>query len=552
MSLPPGPQRGGLWVRALAILSTTSIVVAAGCSSTGRLSGVTQTVAPPPESSPARVPPAEGKVEQSIREQASGASLWSLFTSDTLIGFVPGSGDTTRRYLGRLRRGYTADTVNILLCGDNRPAYRTIRIKEDLVKLRNLFSLNPLNIAKGLIAIPTVLVKGMVPDLALVRDIPDVLRKHPVWGREKAVNAAMAAKLDSLEGTRRTVTAIINTGDLVKDGRIPAQWTRFLRLIRPLSSRVPYFGVAGNHERTDTPDGVANWRTATGLPATGDRLYYCFDSADGWIRFLALDSNPMTDPANHWPRDVEIKYSDEQIDWLVARIKEHRGPAFVFMHHPPFSVGFHRVEWQSDAVLQERRERMVRALHEHGIGVLATGHEHAYERALMTWPDGVLINIVTGGAGSPLHVIPPRPQSAQLFSQYRVAGGTIKPENVATGQFFHFIHVRLWFGGGDFTTYEVLPNGNVRLADQVEIDLKRYGVPQIDQHKVPLPAEGVKQPPPLEENPKTKDLVNPAKSDSVSSAKTLKSTPPPSRIRTPVPKKSGGSRSTRPQTRRNP
>jgi hypothetical protein len=530
---PPSTHRGS-WLRSGAIAAAAAIVAAAGCSSTGRLTGVTQTVAPPSANSPPReAQKSEG--ERRIEVSDDPRSILSLFTSDTLIGFVPGTADSTRRYLGRLRRGYTADTLNVLLCGDNRPAYRTARLKEDFVRVQHLFSLNPVNIVRGLVAVPTVLVKGMYPDLALVRDVPDIMRSHPSWGREKPVNKAIGAKLDSLEGTGQVVAAIINTGDLVKDGRIPTQWTRFLRLIRPLAGRVPYFGVAGNHERTDTPEGVANGRTATGLPVSGDRLYYCFDSADGWVRFLALDSNPMTDPANHWPRDIEIKYSDEQIDWLVARIKEHRGPAFVFMHHPPLSVGFHRVEWQSDAVLRERRERMVRALHENGIGVLASGHEHAYERALMTWPDGVLINIVTGGAGSPLHTIPTREQSARLFSEYRVAGGTIKPENVLTGQFFHFIHVRLWFGGGDFTTYEVLPNGNVRLADQVQIDLKRYGIPKIDQHKVPIQPEGTKQPPPSEENPKTKGLVSPTKSDSSSAVtKTIRNTPPPSRARTPV------------------
>lgn len=514
----------------------------AGCSTTGRLSGVTQTVSPPPADS---LPRTAVKSEGEIRQRSEGPTpLWSLFTSDTLIGFVPGSGDSTRRYLGRLRRGYTADTLNILLFGDNRPAYRTTRLKLDFLRVERIFSLNPVNIVRGLVAVPVLLAKGLYPDLALVRDIPDVMRRHPVWGREHAVNRAIGMKLDSLEARGQTVAALINTGDLVKDGRVPDQWTRFLRLIRPLSSRTPYFPIAGNHERTDTPEGVENWRMATGLPATGDRLYYCFDSADGWVRFLALDSNPMTDPANHWPRDVEIKYSDEQIDWLVARIKEHRGPAFVFMHHPPFSSGFHRVEWQSDAVLQERRERMVRALHENGIGILATGHEHAYQRALMTWPDGVLINIVTGGAGSPLHDIPPPAQGAQLFSQYRVAGGVIKPENVLTGRFFHFIHLRLWFGGGDFTTYEVLPNGNVRLADQVEVDLKRYGVPKIDQHKVPITPEPTTQPAPLEENPKAKGIKSKAAStDSVStSAKTVKSTSPPSRAKTQVRSKRTGVR----------
>jgi hypothetical protein len=36
------------------------------------------------------------------------------------------------------------------------------------------------------------------------------------------------------------------------------------------------------------------------------------------------------------------------------------------MHHPPFSVGFHRMEWQADSVLYNRRETMVKALREAG------------------------------------------------------------------------------------------------------------------------------------------------------------------------------------------
>jgi hypothetical protein len=81
----------------------------------------------------------------------------------------------------------------------------------------------------------------------------------------------------------------------------------------------------------------------------------------------------------------------------------------------------------------------------------------------------------------------------------------------------------------------VLRDGTVRLADHVQIDLKRYGVPKIDQHKVPIPAEPKSQPPPTEENPKAKGLISTTKSDSVSAvSKTIKNTPPPSRAKTPV------------------
>jgi len=528
-------------LRSLSALGAAGLLIAlVSCARTGRLEYVSQQVTPAATES-TTAPPVPPEV----------APLpWVPLFGDTAIGLVPGTGDSTTRYLGSLRQGFTADTLNIILMGDNRPAFRSTRLKPDLVKVRDMLSWNPVNFLDGLIHIPIVLVKGLIPDLALVRDIPDVIKETPSWGREESVVKAVMAKIDSLEARQQTVAAVINTGDLVKDGRYPAHWERFLKITRPLYSRVPYFPIAGNHERTDTPEGVENWRTATGLPVGGDRLYYSFDSADGWVRFLALDSNPMTDPHNYWTREVEVQYSDEQIDWLVNSLKNHTGPAFVFLHHPPFSSGFHRVEWQNDDVLRERRARMVQALREAGIGVLAAGHEHAYERAILTWPgqDAVLISIVAGGAGSPLHSIPPPAQSAALFSEYKVAGSEIKPENVFTAQTFHFCHIRLWFGGGELLTYAVDQAGNTELIDTVEIDVKRYGTPKIDQFKRIIPPEGPKQPPPTEETKDKKDVI--ASTDSTKAGDRLESEPapgdqaPPPTKKTPTKKtatgKSGG------------
>jgi hypothetical protein len=444
---------------------------------------------------------------------------------DTLIGLAPGTADSSLRFLGRLRDGFTADTLNIILCGDNRPGYRLSRLSPQLLTIRQGLSLNPVKFLHGLITIPYALAKGLFPDLALIREMPALIGHSPKWSREHQVMKAMMAKIDSLKTHGQYVAAVINTGDLVENGQYPAHWARFLRITEPLTSRVPYFPIAGNHERTDTVNGVENWRIATGLPVGGDRLYYCFDSADGWVRFIALDSNPIVDVKSHWTREVQIKYSEEEFTWLVARVKEHRGPVMVMMHHPPFSAGAHRIEWQKDTVLIERRDRMVRALHEAGIAIIASGHEHSYQRALLTWPDAVLVSIVSGGAGAPLHLIPPPTEAARLFSEYKVAGSVVKPENVFTSQVFNFTHLRLWFGGGELHTYAVDQNADVKLIDNVQIDLNRYGVPKIDQHKVPLPP--AKGPAEAMKTAAIPSLVPGAKVDTTSASERLLSKPPP-------------------------
>ena len=124
---------------------------------------------------------------------------------------------------------------------------------------------------------------------------PSLLRQSPDYGREEQVIQAILARRDSLEAAGQTLAMVINGGDLVKDGRRAEHWERFLQLADPITKKTPYFPIAGNHERTDDTLGLANWHTATGLSISGNLLHYCYDSADGWVRFIALDSNPMVD-----------------------------------------------------------------------------------------------------------------------------------------------------------------------------------------------------------------------------------------------------------------
>lgn len=505
-------------------LATCAVVLASGCAGVGKLAIVPQTLTPA-DTTGGHHP------ERAVRHTpAAEPALRGLITPDTLIGFVPGTGDSSRRFLGRLRDGYTADTLNIILYGDNRPDFRSSRLAPELAVMRAGLSPNPVKFGKALITLPWAIVKGLFPDLGLIRDVPAMVRHMPTWGREKQVESAMLAKIDSLQDQHRKVAVVVNTGDLVYQGTRPAHWTRFLRLIAPLSSRVTYVAVAGNHEETFNPIGLGNWRTATGLPIAGDRMYYCFDSADGWVRFIALDSNPITHPGVHWSKEVQVKYSKEEVNWLTRRLKEHVGPAFVFLHSPPISAGYHRMEWQDDPIMRDRRDQIVRALHEGGIGVLAAGHEHDYERALMTWPDGsVLITIVQGGGGAPLHPLPAPAAAAAIFADYKVAGSTIDPKNVYTAEINNFTFMRLWFGGGELQTFAVDKAAKAQLVDHVSIDLTRYGIPKIDQHKVPIAATAPVHVPSMEA--KMQHGVKPAKTDTTAASQRIETHPAPGKHR---------------------
>jgi hypothetical protein len=521
------PPASPCQLRRLALQLAGAALVLAGCAHVGKLSLPEQKTLSPVQ---ARSTPQSGTEPGEL-----ATPMTPLFAvGDTVLGFLPGTADSSKRYLGRLLRGYTADTLNIVIYGDNRPGYRTTALSSELEKMKGILSLKPKKMAVGLINIPVFLFKGFIPDLKLVRDTPALITKQPTWGREKQVRDAILTRVDSLQAYNQTVTAAINTGDLVKDGRRPKNWDRFLSLNEPLSSRVPYFAVAGNHERTDDSIGVANWRTATGLPVGSDRLYYCFDSADGWVRFIAIDTNPIVDPQNRWSKDVHVKYSKEQFDWMIARVREHHGPAIIMMHHPPFSAGFHREEWQADQVMRDRRSQLVKALHETGISVIASGHEHAYERALMTWQDAVLLVIATGGAGAPLTALPPPAASAEMFAEYKVSGGVVKPENVLTDVVFHYCLLRLWFGGGELYTYAVNKDASTTQIDKVAIDLKRYGIPKIDQKKMPIPeASGPKEKKTEGEKP-GQATASSTKADTSAASRRILTQPAPAKKKAPA------------------
>jgi hypothetical protein len=154
-----------------------------------------------------------------------------------------------------------------------------------MITIRQGLSPNPVKIVKALVTIPYAFVKGMVPDLGLIRDIPPMVRGQPTWGREHQVLNAILAKVDTVKSQDKVVAAVINSGDLVYDGRNPAHWERALRIIQPLSSRVPYFPVAGKPVSRLTVDGIANWQMQCGLPRRRPpvlllRLRRCVSQAD--------------------------------------------------------------------------------------------------------------------------------------------------------------------------------------------------------------------------------------------------------------------------------
>jgi hypothetical protein len=140
--------------------------------------------------------------------------------------------------------------------------------------------------------------------------------------------------------------------------------------------------------------------------------------------------------------------------------------------------------------------------------------------------------------------LPPPAEAARLFSQSHVqGGGTIKPENVYTAVINNFTYMQLWFGGGALQTFAVYKDGTVKMVDQVEIDLKRYGKPKIDQNKIVVAPTARSAPSTMEA--KASHGLAAAKSDTTSASRRLETQRPPGKKSRVVPaRKTGARRST--------
>jgi len=171
---------------------------------------------------------------------------------------------------------------------------------------------------------------------------------------------------------------VVQTGDLVADGRVASQWAEFDRITKPLrDAHIPYYPTRGNHDRGDL-----YLNEVTQPFDSGTKSYYAFTRHGN--RFIMID-------------DVLTPYGpgSAQYKWLVSELAKGSSTAvnmFVVFHASPYSVGPHGPNPEAQRVLHplfvKYKPRAV-----------FCGHDHLYYR---TKRDGVNY-IVTGGGGAELY-----------------------------------------------------------------------------------------------------------------------------------------------------
>ena len=219
--------------------------------------------------------------------------------------------------------------------------------------------------------------------------------------------------------TKRNPRFIVNSGDLVANGRSMKNWEDFFEINHEFMRNTPYYPVLGNHEK-DSP----YYYDFFDLP--NNERYYYFTVGDAL--FVVLDSEGLhtTLPAyttedmdgTYW-KESAMDYFEKQKEWLekVLKLNRQAGFIFIFQHAPLYSVKKSRVEES-----KMRRKFWGDIFERYSVQVFLNGHDHHYHHAI----DHGVHFITSAGGGAPLYDI-----------------DAVQPETVNYKKIEHFINVEI-------------------------------------------------------------------------------------------------------------
>jgi hypothetical protein len=320
--------------------------------------------------------------------------------------------------LGTFELHPDADSIVIVVYGDNRPGFRLMTTPWGLPAVLNIGSRDFSNFLWGAVNIPVTLVQFFVPKMDFFRDLYATVWSHRyTGGREDVVLRAVENEVSR----DPRISFVVQTGDVVENGRRGRLYEHFATKYAKLRTTVPYLATPGNHERTHDHLGRENWEAVMGPPAAPERYWYAVDFPESIARFVFIDTNVLVDPANNYPDSLERALSEEQIAWIDSALAVPARYRFVVQHHPLVTSGHYLSDWEQDDSKPEelrRRARLIEIFRRRRVTAVLGGHEHLYLRSFIRGKDGKgFWHIATGGGGAPLYRLSKRERLAGVAVQ---------------------------------------------------------------------------------------------------------------------------------------
>ncbi|WP_448701348.1 purple acid phosphatase family protein [Mucilaginibacter sp. AW1-3] len=157
-----------------------------------------------------------------------------------------------------------------------------------------------------------------------------------------------------------------------------------------LLKKYPLYTSPGNHDYHDadfTADHAQNTHQTAyyqnfSMPLNGEaggkpshsQSFYSFDI--GNIHFISLDSYGKEEN-QYYLYDVD----GLQVKWVKKDLaaNQNKGWVVAFWHHPPYTMGSHNSDKESELV--HIRENFIKVLEDAGVDLVLCGHSHGYERS---------------------------------------------------------------------------------------------------------------------------------------------------------------------------
>jgi hypothetical protein len=208
-------------------------------------------------------------------------------------------------------------------------------------------------------------------------------------------------RIGSMAREDSTLLFVVDTGDIVGDGRHRDQFAMHREVTEPLSRELPYWVTVGNHELDNnrTPgsrETVGTYLSETDPSVRPDRLYY--DKTVGRLRILFLDTNDMVYPGADAKGESErLRRLEAQMRWLTGRLAGDEGDSLtvVCMHHPFLqSSGKHLEQARALWSFSYGDRSLPDILLDGGADLVLCGHTHTYERFRLRRSDGKVLHLV--------------------------------------------------------------------------------------------------------------------------------------------------------------
>ncbi|MBN2493133.1 MAG: metallophosphoesterase [Deltaproteobacteria bacterium] len=188
------------------------------------------------------------------------------------------------------------------------------------------------------------------------------------------------------------VDFVINSGDLVHEGKNDNEWADFLETSAFQMASLPIVPALGNHDDDDVDGDGALYNQVFTLPrnpVTGTEDFYSFDY--GNTHFVCLSTHTFKDDAYQ-----------QQLEWLAQDLAAtDKMWKVVFFHVPVYSSGSHGTNEDG------KNPYLIPVLDAHHVDLVITGHDHIYERyrpmhngqEVASYDEGTCY-MVSGGGGA--------------------------------------------------------------------------------------------------------------------------------------------------------